>query len=121
MSRVGHGLSRVVSRVVREKRPVLIGLSRCHGSARGDAPSGLRIDCRGLIRTGRSQYIGNTLSLGSSESLLKASDESSGKMHDRALWDGRDGSWDGLGRTLGRIKHAKSSMFTGLGTVGRIN
>jgi len=26
-----------------------------------------------------------------------------------------------LGRTLGRIKHAKSSMFTGLGTVGRIN
>jgi hypothetical protein len=35
-------------------------------------------------------------------------------------WDGWDGSWDGLGRTLGRIKHAKSSMFTGLGTVGRI-
>jgi hypothetical protein len=29
--------------------------------------------------------------------------------------------WDGLGRTLGRIKCAKSSMFTGLGTVGRIN
>jgi len=37
------------------------------------------------------------------------------------LWDGWDGSWDGLGRTLGRIKCAKSSMFTGLGTVGRIN
>jgi len=57
----------------------------------------------------------------SSESLLKASDESSRKMHDRTLWDGRDGCWDGLGRTLGRIKCAKSPMFTGLGTVGRIN
>jgi hypothetical protein len=31
-SRVGHGLARVVSRVGREKRPVFIGLSRCHGS-----------------------------------------------------------------------------------------
>jgi len=31
-SRVGHGLSRVVSRVGREKRPVIIRLSRCHGS-----------------------------------------------------------------------------------------
>ena len=38
MSRIGHGLSRVVSRVGREKRPVFIDLSRCHGSARGDAP-----------------------------------------------------------------------------------
>ena len=37
------------------------------------------------------------------------------------LGDGWDGSWDGLGRTLGRIKCAKSSMFIGLGTVGRIN
>jgi hypothetical protein len=37
------------------------------------------------------------------------------------VWDGWDGSWDGLGRTLGRIKCAKSPMFTGLGTVGRIN
>jgi hypothetical protein len=54
-------------------------------------------------------------------SVLKESDESSRKMHDRTLWDGWDGSWDGLGRTLGRIKCAKSSMFTGLGTVGRIN
>jgi len=61
------------------------------------------------------------VALASSESLLKASDESSRKMHDRAFWDGWDGSWDGLGRPLGRIKHAKSSMFTGLGTVGRIN
>ena len=31
-SRVGHGLARVMSRVGREKRPVFIGLSRCHGS-----------------------------------------------------------------------------------------
>jgi hypothetical protein len=37
------------------------------------------------------------------------------------VWDGWDGYWDGLGRTLGRIKCAKSTMFTGLGTVGRIN
>jgi hypothetical protein len=61
------------------------------------------------------------VALASSESLLKASDESSGKMHDWAFWDGWDGSWDGLGRTLGRIKCAKSSMFTGLGTVGWMN
>ncbi len=27
-----HGLSRVVSRVALQKRPVFIGLSRCHGS-----------------------------------------------------------------------------------------
>jgi hypothetical protein len=32
LSRVGHALSRVVSRVGREKRPVFIDLSRCHGS-----------------------------------------------------------------------------------------
>jgi hypothetical protein len=32
LSRVGHGLSRVVSRVDAQKRPVFIGLSRCHGS-----------------------------------------------------------------------------------------
>jgi hypothetical protein len=31
-------------------------------------------------------------------------------------WDGWDGSWDSLGRTLGRIKCAKSTMFIGLGT-----
>jgi len=30
-----HGLSRVVSRVDAQKRPVFIDLSRCHGSARG--------------------------------------------------------------------------------------
>jgi hypothetical protein len=30
--RAGHGLSRVVSRVDAQKRPVFIGLSRCHGS-----------------------------------------------------------------------------------------
>jgi hypothetical protein len=41
--------------------------------------------------------------------------------HSSLVWDGWDGSWDGLGRTLGRIKCAKSSMFTALGTVGRIN
>jgi hypothetical protein len=28
---------------------------------------------------------------------------------------------DGLGRTLGRIKSDKKSMFIGLGTLGRIN
>jgi hypothetical protein len=32
MSRVGHGLARVVSRVEGHKRPVFIDLSRCHGS-----------------------------------------------------------------------------------------
>ena len=46
--------------------------------------------------------------LASSESALKACVESSRKMHARS----------GI---LGRIKCAKSSMFTGLGTVGRIN
>jgi hypothetical protein len=47
--------------------------------------------------------------------------ESSRKMHDRTSWDGWDGSWDGLGRQLGRIKCAKSPMFIGLGTMVRIN
>jgi hypothetical protein len=32
LSRVGHGLARVCSRVGCEKRPVFIELSRCHGS-----------------------------------------------------------------------------------------
>ncbi len=35
MSRVSHGLSRVMSRVALENRPVFVGLSRCHGSSRG--------------------------------------------------------------------------------------
>ena len=39
-SRVGHGLSRVVSRVGREKRPVFIDLSRCHGSRPPKGPGG---------------------------------------------------------------------------------
>ncbi len=35
MSRVSHGLSRVMSRVALENRPVFVGLSRRHGSSRG--------------------------------------------------------------------------------------
>jgi hypothetical protein len=82
----------------------------CHGvtARRGEAPKCPMIRLLSEALAGRVEEAGDD-------------DESSRKMHDRAFWDGWDGSWDGLGRTLGRIKHAKSSMFTGLGTVGRIN
>jgi hypothetical protein len=48
-----HGLSRVVSRVARQKRPVFIELSRCHGSVRGDAQTCpmTRVQSQGDLRT----------------------------------------------------------------------